>query len=303
MYIRQVRRKRQDRVISLDVDRNNLLHTARQRRKHCFQIALLVLGTVSGQILFRSFQLSSRSGQPFSCRLHSLNGAPRHGSPVSDKEVMVERLLFVGVLTSRRYLKSRAEAVYRTWGSLLNGSISFFVGSGKSILYDLPVVVLSDVVDDEYPPRRKSFAMLKFLHRRHGKHFRWFLRADDDLFVDVRRLETLLFSLNSSQWGYIGHPGTGRSWEVGNLGLPDESPYCMGGPGVLLSRDVLVALSGILSECERNTVSGHEDSELGRCVYNATRLTCSTSSKVYVMKNIFFFCMSSVAYEFSFSNS
>lgn len=130
-------------------------------------------------------------------------------------------LLFVGVMTSRRYLRTRAKAIHETWGSALtNGSLLFFVGEGDKVEEQLPVQILDDVTDSEYPPQRKSFAMLEFMHRNLGRNYEWFMRADDDLFVDIRRLRTLLSSINSSKPIYLGHPGTGKPEEAGRLGLP-----------------------------------------------------------------------------------
>ena len=48
----------------------------------------------------------------------------------------------------------------------------------------------------------------------------------------------------------------------------------MGGTGVVLSRVALRAVAGRLGGCLHSTASDHEDSELGRCVYNATGIAC-----------------------------
>ncbi|XP_076457491.1 chondroitin sulfate synthase 1-like isoform X2 [Babylonia areolata] len=208
---------------------------------------------------------------------------------VSDKQ-----LLFVGVMTSRKLLRTRARAVRRTWGAgLMNGSLVFFVGSGggqdaemkkemeeEEEEGDLPVHVLHNVKDDDYPPQQKSFAMLEAMHRDYGRGYEWFLRADDDLFVDVRRLRLLLASLHSSRPLYVGHPGLGRTKEVGRLGLSSGVPYCMGGTGVVLSSALLASLGGRLMTCAQKTVTKHEDTELGRCVYNTTRLSCVQNDQI-----------------------
>ncbi|KAK7492406.1 hypothetical protein BaRGS_00016279 [Batillaria attramentaria] len=248
------------------------------------EVALLVVGVVLGQCLYHSLLVLMHGGQHVVCKLPvevKADIAQHNVAGNSVEDLATSNLLFVGVMTSRRYLRTRAKAIYDTWGSLLNGSIVFFVGEGDNIDDDLPVEILHDVTDTEYPPQRKSFAMLDFMYRKFGHRFSWFMRADDDLFVDVNRLKTLLRSLDGSFSWYLGHPGTGRPEEVGQLGLPLGSAYCMGGTGVLLSRDVLGALSGRLKGCLEKSVTDHEDSELGRCVYNVTGLACSNTPSVY----------------------
>lgn len=41
-------------------------------------------------------------------------------------------LVFVGVMTSKDFLESRAKAVYNTWGKLVPGRIAFFSSEGSS---------------------------------------------------------------------------------------------------------------------------------------------------------------------------
>jgi hypothetical protein len=41
-------------------------------------------------------------------------------------------LVFVGVMTSKDFLESRARAVYNTWGKLVPGRIAFFSSEGST---------------------------------------------------------------------------------------------------------------------------------------------------------------------------
>lgn len=41
-------------------------------------------------------------------------------------------LVFVGVMTSKDFLESRAKAVYNTWGKLVPGRIAFFSSEGST---------------------------------------------------------------------------------------------------------------------------------------------------------------------------
>ena len=60
----------------------------------------------------------------------------------------------------------------------------------------------------------------------------------------------------------------------------------MGGTGVVLSRVALRAVAGRLGGCLHNTASDHEDSELGRCVYNATGIACLQAQQVRKVKGV-----------------
>ncbi|XP_046339322.2 chondroitin sulfate synthase 1-like [Haliotis rufescens] len=239
----------------------------------------LVIGFLTGYITSHTVLVVLWRRQEAACRSPGGWGRPRppptDPKPLCDSDIPTERLVFIGVMTARRYLKTRAEAIYKTWGKHAPGRLVFFVGTGENYETSLPVIVLSDVADDEYPPQRKSFEMLRHMSSQHGHDFHWFVRLDDDVFVNTERLRTFLNSINSSQHLYMGHPGTGKADEKGNLGLHDDKPYCMGGPGVILSGPTLRQVAPHLLGCLNDTVTSHEDSELGRCVEKVTGLSCT----------------------------
>ena len=103
-------------------------------------------------------------------------------------------LLFVGVMTAKKYLPTRATAVHKTWGKDVPGRIEFF-SSEDSVPPPnnpyLPLVRLPGV-DDSYPPQKKSFLMLQYMWERYGDSYEWFLRADDDVYIRPEKMETLL---------------------------------------------------------------------------------------------------------------
>ncbi|KAJ7379558.1 Chondroitin sulfate synthase 1 [Desmophyllum pertusum] len=122
----------------------------------------------------------------------------------------------------------------------------FFTSDTTQRKFDLPVVSLPGV-DDSYPPLKKSFMMLKYMHDHHIDEYEWFMRADDDVYVRNDKLVGLLRSLNSSDDIHLGQAGTGSVEERGKLHLLPGDNYCMGGPGVILSRSVLKKLLHILN--------------------------------------------------------
>jgi hypothetical protein len=63
-----------------------------------------------------------------------------------------ENLVFIGIMTAQKFLKTRAKSVYETWGRDIPGKISFFSRTGSSTNINLPLVSLPGV-DDSYPPQ------------------------------------------------------------------------------------------------------------------------------------------------------
>ncbi|ESP01191.1 hypothetical protein LOTGIDRAFT_139814 [Lottia gigantea] len=194
--------------------------------------------------------------------------------------------MLMAVMTSRKFLETRALDIHETWGSRVPGSILYFVGDAETYAGDLPVVTLNNINDTSYPPQRKSFTMIEFISKTLTDHYEWFVRSDDDIYIRTDKLELLLRRLDSSKAWYIGQPGYGLKHERGKLGL--VKPFCMGGVGITFSRSVLVEVGKhLVSDCLNNTVTTHEDTELGRCIYKFTGLPCTTSSKVGELKILF----------------
>lgn len=117
-------------------------------------------------------------------------------------------LLFVGVMTAKDFLNDRAKAVYDTWGKDVVGRLAFFSSEG-SVSDKLPVVGLKGV-DDRYPPQKKSFRMLYYMYEHYIDRFEWFARADDDVYINTRKLEKFLRSIDSTKPQFIG-----RNWLLG----------------------------------------------------------------------------------------
>ncbi|CAH1782665.1 unnamed protein product, partial [Owenia fusiformis] len=198
-----------------------------------------------------------------------------------------EKFLFVGVMTTRRYLFSRGIGVYKTWAKSIPGKVVFFHGrvndSDPDIkeydnegIKDLEVVVLDDVDDNVYPPQEKVFKMLEYMHRHYLADYEWFMRSDDDTYVKADALEKFLKSLNSYKVYYLGQPGEGQGEEFGKIGIGDKSNYCMGGPGMIFSRATLYHVGPKLDSCLnlKTYQSNHEDSEVGRCITKLSNGSC-----------------------------
>lgn len=166
-------------------------------------------------------------------------------------EYLFKKTLFVGVLTQQAYLPTRAKYLYETWGREVD-KLVFFVGEDCIVpanLKYLPIVKLPGIPDNVYPPLRKTFAVLQYMYENHLGQFKWFIRADDDMYVRVRKLKELLTGMVSEEKVYLGRAGTGRRDDLDRLALLPHERYCMGGPGIFLSSSALQELGPHLANC------------------------------------------------------
>ena len=207
-----------------------------------------------------------------------------------------KKLVLVGVMTAAKYLNTRAVAAYETWIKTIPGKVLFFSseGSEKLLPPSFPVVGLPGV-DDTYPPQKKSFLMLKYMHEYHGDEYEWFMRIDDDNHVVGQRLETFLRSINSTVPLFLGQAGLGNREERGLMALDERKPYCMGGPGMALTAETLRRFIPHITQCLANLVTNHEDVELGRCITKFSGATCSYSFEVS-QSSFMGYCIRSLLY-------
>ena len=194
------------------------------------------------------------------------------------EELALKKTLFVGVVTAEKLLNTRGKAIFETWGKSAP-MLTFFSAEGESQT-TLPVVSLPGV-DDTYPPQKKVFRMLKYMHDNYIDEYKWFLRADDDVYVRVPQLIQFLNTLDSSKMIYMGQPGMGKPQDLERIKLRADEHYCMGGTGVIYSNTLLRRLAPHLDECLTNVVvSYNEDLEVGRCISRKLDVQCTWSYEV-----------------------
>lgn len=122
--------------------------------------------------------------------------------------------------------------------------------------------------------------MLKYMHDHYLDKYEWFMRADDDVYIKSEKLESFLRSLNSSEAIFLGQTGMGARDELGKLALEPGENFCMGGPGVIMSREVLKRMVPHIRECLQEMYTTHEDVEVGRCVRRFAKVQCVWSYEV-----------------------
>lgn len=192
--------------------------------------------------------------------------------------------ILIAVMTADHLLALRAKTIHKTWGrNLTDVRILFFCGETRNTTVDFTVVNLPGV-DDSYPPQRKSFLMLKYIHDNFIDDFYWFIRSDDDVYIRPDPLTTLLRTFDSSEDVLIGQSGVGKVNERGKLGLAEGDNFCLGGPGVVMSQSVLRKVAPYLLICLNETASFHEDVEVGRCIRKHVGVMCPWAQEVSVQK-------------------
>ncbi|XP_078701367.1 chondroitin sulfate synthase 1-like [Branchiostoma floridae x Branchiostoma belcheri] len=197
-----------------------------------------------------------------------------------------KNFVYVGVMTAKKYLDSRAVAAYETWQQHIPGKVEFYsaydpdgLSQGGFTRVNIPGV------DDAYPPQKKSFLMLKYMHDHYLDQYEWFMRADDDVYIKGDKLEKFLRSVNSSRPLYIGQTGLGSAEELGRLSLDAGENFCMGGPGMLMSRETLRRMVPNISWCLKHLYTSHEDVEIGRCIHKFAGVSCTWA---YESQQLFF---------------
>lgn len=218
-----------------------------------------------------------------------------------------KQLVLIAVMTSKEFLTTRAPTVIRTWAENVPGQVIFFSSEGSTTNDSRINLVSLPSVTDTYPPQKKSFLMMKYIYDHYLNKFEWFMRVDDDVYIRTDNLERLLrsidnrkfecfysysilicflvFFLNLGKPYYIGQPGMGTKEEYGKLALGENENFCMGGPGIILSRETLARFTPHIKKCLKNFYTYHEDVELGRCVHKYANTSCTWS---YEMQHILY---------------
>lgn len=191
--------------------------------------------------------------------------------------------IYIGILSSKEFLDRRVKFIQESWGADARPHLHFYMNYSSSP--KLPVVRLEGVRDDEYPPRKKVFKMLKHWCSNLVDKYNWFVRADDDAYIKIDGLKKFLHNLDSEKKWYIGQGGEGRGAKRGKIGFPNGYYYCMGGPGMIFSRGLLKNICPHLDDCQYLNVTEHEDIEVGRCVLRKAGISCTSN---YEMANLFY---------------
>lgn len=254
-------------------------------------------GSLSNDEFVKNYLTLSENARGIGPRGRFLNSFFHHHYFTEPPEFHARKNMLIAVITAEKYLLTRAVTIDRTWAQTMGGNnrLYFFVGedckTSHPVLQDMNIIKLKGIHDAIYPPQEKVFAVLKYIHKWFGEDFKWFVRADDDVYI---RVEKLVAMLNGWEWTEkleLGHPGYGLEEDRERLKLLPHETYCMGGPGVVMSAPALKALSPHLGRClqavEHYNKGGaseagwfNEDVELGRCMSRTVGIGCSPVAEV-----------------------
>lgn len=202
-------------------------------------------------VLLKEFMYPSNKTPVLDVKGQQYKPGSRYEPTFLREEYLHKKMVFVGVLTQQSYLATRAKYLYETWGQEVD-SLMFFVGEDCVVPADLdylPIVKLEGILDNIYPPLRKTFAVLQYMHDHYINQFNWFIRADDDMYVRIKHLKKLLSNMLPYEKVYLGRAGKGRKDDLDRLHLLSHERYCMGGPGIILSMNALRELGPHLTDC------------------------------------------------------
>lgn len=257
-------------------------------------------------------------------KVKSTNDQVAHDEAYDDNAEPIT--ILIAVISSRANFGTRVASIMKTWGQpdlIPPGiTIKFFVGAAEHVdesfsgsqedianlaqsagIVDTSMIqVMTDVLDDEYPPVHKNSAMIRHLdeivssyeNADDASSFQWVFKVDDDAYVHLKGLLRFVRRRNPVGYNVYGERGYGRKedregLEKGGLTMP----YCTGGPGYVFSRPTLKRAALGMDECVQEADKSpyreylwHSDVVIGMCIQKQTGAGCWTDND-YEKKRIF----------------
>ena len=231
----------------------------------------------SGFQILESYSTTLNSTTP---NIHSkISENNRYGLTTPNEFPTKKLRILCWILTTPQNHKTKAQRVKETWGRRCD--ILLFMSS--SVDNELPSVKLNLVMEDRTRLWQKSREAFKYVHKYYRKKADWFLKADDDTFVIVENLRTMLAQENSNDPVYFGYRMITSSPKT-----YVRQGFMSGGAGYVLSREALdrfvnIALNGKNKQsrrkCHYTKNMGNEDVEVGRCLESVNVRTGDTNDE------------------------
>ncbi|XP_017871460.1 PREDICTED: chondroitin sulfate synthase 2 [Drosophila arizonae] len=254
--------------------------------------------------------LIERFGQDFEPHLNLINKPLAAKKPVKNvlrpryysSELGIREKIFIGVMTSQENINSYATAFNRTTAHLVN-KIKFFINADSvKTNYQLKNIVgFTDTRES-----RRPFYVIKYIADNYLDEYDYFLLVPDNVYVDARKLNALLYHMSITFDLYMGvirvtqgetGNGNGNGNDNGNgdgngngddenaapverdesmndsgaAGVSDRN-YCDLEAGILLSSSVIRKMRNNLDRCVRIGITNDHSVNIGRCVKYASRV-------------------------------
>jgi hypothetical protein len=181
------------------------------------------------------------------------------------------------VITTLRYHSTKAQAAKRAWASKCG--VVLYISADRDD--SLPTTVIAGSEEGRII-NKKVFAAFERMWALYGdsgsepERPRWFIKADDDTFMQLDNLAALLARYDADEpTHYVGRAG---EWHGVN--------YCGGGAGYVLSRALLRAWAPLIPTCERLPVG--EDVSVGKCLRDRLGVTPKWHAGFYHRSPAFF---------------
>ena len=208
------------------------------------------------------------------------------------KSIDHERILIVVPTCSSNF--NRVHSLRNTWLRDLPGNINVVFFGSASIKNEAQLqfpeldFIFDTVEDEEYPPVvRNTHMLMRVLSER---SFDWLLKVDDDTYVNIENLQSLVYCFRSTKQAYLGSRGFGSLTDVKMLNF--KKPFCLGGPGYLLRHQTLTDLVQLLPRCVSEANASrirknlwHSDVIIGKCTLDATGLGCWEHDSTSICKH------------------
>ncbi|RUS88995.1 hypothetical protein EGW08_003242 [Elysia chlorotica] len=155
--------------------------------------------------------------------------------------------IFISVKTTSKYHDSRIRLIQKTWYALARDETYFFTdGDDKQLNKDLGGHLINTNCTIGHSRRALSCKMAVEIDFYMASRKRWFCHLDDDVYLNVPSLLSLLQKYNHKQDWYLGKPSLRYPLEVvdrENPGMKLAFWFATGGAGFCISRSLALKMA------------------------------------------------------------
>ncbi|CAF3365983.1 unnamed protein product [Rotaria socialis] len=206
----------------------------------------------------------------------------------SEIESSSTRIMYV-VRTSSKFYRSRLQHVLQTWISLVSQHTYFVTDKLLPSVSHDHLILTHEICGQERHAMNtlccKTAHDFKLFHR-HLTNYDWFCHFDDDQYVNSRRLEEYLSTLDSNRPYYIGRNSWAKTLDRRKQPFPYSFWFATLGAGVCLSKP-LVHLLQPYTQNIAQFVDGclkenyHDDIYLGFLIFGYLNITLTKNYRFH----------------------